>query len=78
MQISWVHWSIHWRGCTLGGNFIFVKGRTSAILGVWAAPVAPETLPNGGGRSLPAFARVSGATWAAKTPNMTDFRSVAI
>jgi hypothetical protein len=26
------------RGCTLGGNFKFAKGRKSVILGVWAAP----------------------------------------
>ena len=37
------------RGCTLGANFKFVKGRKSVILGVWAAPGAPETLPKGGG-----------------------------
>ncbi len=37
-------------GCTLGGNFEFVKGRKSVICGVWAAPGAPETpLPKGGG-----------------------------
>ncbi len=37
------------RGCTLGGNFKCFKGRKSVILGVWAAPGAPETLPKGGG-----------------------------
>ena len=44
----------------LGGNFQFVEDRKSVILGVWAAPGAPETLPKGGGRSPPPFARVFG------------------
>ncbi len=43
------------RGCTLGGYKIdqFFKDRKSVILGVWAAPGAPETLPKDAGRSPP-------------------------
>ena len=46
----------------LGGNFQCVKDRKSVILGVWATPGAPETLPKGGGLRagpLPWGARVS-------------------
>ncbi len=64
------------RGCTLGGNFKFVKGRKSAILGVWAAPRAQDTLPKAGELRPPPFGRVSGAPVAAQTPKMTDFRSL--
>jgi hypothetical protein len=35
------------RGFTLVAYFKFVKDRKSAILGVWAAPGATETLPKG-------------------------------
>ncbi len=56
----------------------FVKGRKSVILGVWAAPGAPETLPKGGGLRPPPFARVSRGPGAAQTPKMTDFRSLRI
>ena len=68
------------RGCTLDGYKILelLKGRRSIILGVWAAPGAPETLPKGGGLRPPPFARVPGAPGApraAQTPNVTDFRS---
>jgi hypothetical protein len=52
----------------------FVKGWKSAILGVWAAPGARETLAKGWGRSPPPFGRVSGAPGAAQTLKMTDFR----
>ncbi len=45
-------------------------------MGVWAAPGAPETLQNDGGRSPPPFGRVSGAPGAAQTPKMTDFLSL--
>ncbi len=31
------------RGCTLGGNFNFVKDRKSVVFGVWAAPGAAQT-----------------------------------
>ncbi len=64
------------RGCTLAGSkvFDFVKDRKSVILGVWAAPGAPETRSKGGGRSPPPFGRISGAPGAAQTPKMTDFR----
>ncbi len=43
------------RGCTLGGYKMdqFFKDRKSVILEVWAAPGAPETLPQGGGLSPP-------------------------
>jgi hypothetical protein len=57
------------------GISIFFGGRKSAILGVWAAPAAPGTLPKGGGLRPPPFGRVPGAAGAAQTPNMTDFRS---
>jgi hypothetical protein len=42
-------------GCTLGVNFMCFKGRKSVILGVGAAPGAPETLPKGGGLRPPPF-----------------------
>ncbi len=45
----------------------------SVIFGVWAAPGARKTLQKGG---LPFFWRVSRATWAAQTPQITDFRSL--
>ncbi len=64
------------RCCTLGGFFKSLKGRRSVILGVWATP--GYTLPNGGGRSPPLFARVSWAPGAAQTFNMTDFRSLNV
>ncbi len=47
------------------------------MLGVWAAPGAPETLAKGGVRGPPPFGRASGAPGAAQTPKMTDFRSLA-
>ncbi len=49
------------------------------MLGVWATPGAPETLPKeetlpkGGGLRPSPFARVPGA---AQTPKMIDFRSL--
>ncbi len=64
------------RGCTLGGHFQFFKDRKSAILGVWAAPGAPETIPLGGWLRPPPFGRVSGARGATQTPKMTEFRSL--
>jgi hypothetical protein len=66
------------RGCTVGGYEIdqLFKDRKSVILGVWAAPGAPETLPKGRGRSPPPSGMVSGAPGAAQTPKMTDFRSL--
>ena len=42
--------------------------RKSAILGVWAAPGAPGTLPEGGGLRSPPFGRVSGAPGAPGAP----------
>ncbi len=58
-------------GCTLDGckNLNFLKIRKSVMLGVWAAPGAPETPAKGGGegvRSPPPFGRVSGAPGATK------------
>ncbi len=50
-----------------GRNLKFVKGWKSVILGVWAAPGAPETLPKGGGLRPLLFARVSGAPGVAQT-----------
>ena len=43
------------RGCTLGAykDYNFHEDRKSLILGVWAAPGAPETRAKGGGRSPP-------------------------
>jgi hypothetical protein len=58
------------------GILKFVKGRKSVILGVWAAPWAPETLPKGGGLRPPPFAWVCGVPGAAQTRKMTDFRFV--
>ncbi len=51
------------------------KGQ-SAILGVWAAPGARETLQKGGGEAPHLFWRVSKALGAAQTPKMTDFQSL--
>jgi hypothetical protein len=57
-------------GFTLG-FFIhgFWAGRKSSIVGVWAAPVAPKTIPEGGERSPAHFGMVLGAAGAAQTPN---------
>ncbi len=44
------------------------SGSEIGHFGVWAAPGAPETLPEGGGRSPPPFGR------AAQAPKTTDFR----
>ncbi len=44
------------------------------MLGVLAAPGAPETLAKGGGRSPPPVGSVSGAPGATQTPKMIDFR----
>jgi hypothetical protein len=45
------------RGCTLGGNFKFVEGLKSVILGIWHTPGAPETLPRSWGASPPTFCK---------------------
>ncbi len=58
------------------GVFHLFKDRQSAILGVWPAPGAPDTLPKGGGVLSPPFGRVYRAPGAAQTPKMTDFRSL--
>ena len=47
----------------------FWAGRESWIFEVWAAPAAPQTIPEGGGRSLPPFGMVFGAAGAARTPH---------
>jgi hypothetical protein len=57
---------------------MFVKDLKCVILEVWEAPGAPETLAKGGGLRPPPFARVSGATGAAQTPKMTNFKSYEI
>ena len=44
------------------------------LLGVWAAPGAQETIPNGGGRSPQPFGMVSRAPGAAQTPKMDNLR----
>ncbi len=46
------------RGCTLGGNFEFLKGRKSVIWGIWEAPGAPETL-----QKTTHFQKKSGVCW---------------
>jgi hypothetical protein len=45
--VTWLHF---WR---VFSNFF--TDRKSVILGVWAAPVAPDTLPKGGGLRPPTF-----------------------
>ncbi len=54
------------------------KGRESVMLGVWAAPGAPETLAQGGGRSPPPFGRVSGVPGPAQTPDPHGFKKFII
>ncbi len=49
----------------------FVEDRKSVILGVWAAPGAPETLLR-----PPPFGRRSEAPGAAQAPKMIDVQSV--
>ncbi len=58
------------------GGFQFFKDRKSVILGVWAAPGAPEALPKGGGLRPPFFGMLSRASGATQTSKMTDFRSL--
>jgi len=63
------------RGCTLAGTLrICVRTRKSAILGLWAAPAARETLPKGAGRRPVPLGRVSRAPEAAQTLKMSDLR----
>jgi hypothetical protein len=45
----------------------FWAGRESSNLGVWAATVAPKTIPKGGGRSPPPSGMVFGAAGTAQT-----------
>jgi hypothetical protein len=60
----------------LGCDFFLIKDRRSVILGVWAAPGAPEPLPKGGGLRPPPLAGVSEAPKAAQSPKITDFLSL--
>jgi hypothetical protein len=62
------------RGCTLGGNFKFVEGLKSVILGIWHTPGAPETLPRSWGASPPTFCQGLRAPGAAQTPKIAKFR----
>ncbi len=55
-------------------TFYKKKDRKSVMLGVWAAPGAPETLAKGEELRPPPFGMVSGAPGAAQTHKMTDFR----
>ncbi len=50
------------------------KDWKSVILGVWAAPGAPETFAKGGGLRPPPFARASQAPGATQDPKMIDFQ----
>ncbi len=56
-------------------NFKLFKGRKSVILGVWAAPGAPETHPKGGGASPPTFCKSLRGPRHRPDPKMADFRS---
>ena len=47
-----------------------------AILGVWDAPGAPETLQKGGGKAPRPSEMATEAPGAAQTPKMTDLRSL--
>ena len=53
------------------GNFKLFKDGKSVILGVWAAPGAPETLQKGGA-SPPTFLKGSPGP---QTPKLTDLQS---
>ena len=59
------------------GFFIhgFWAGRKSPILGVWAAPAAAKTIPEGGGASPPPSGSFFWAAGAAQTPKINDFRA---
>ncbi len=70
VYFSWLHFGLVNKFWTL------IKDWKSVIVGVWVAPGALETLQEGGGRSTPPFARVSGAPGAAQTPKMADFQSL--
>ncbi len=50
---------------------IFGSGRKSAIFWVWAAPAAPNTIPEGWGLRPPPSGKVFWAAGAAKTPKST-------
>jgi hypothetical protein len=51
----------------------FSGAQASSILGVWAAPGAPNPTPRGGALRAPPFVVVSGAPGAVQTPNVDDF-----
>ncbi len=63
------------RGCTLAGDFNFLKGRKLVILGVSAAPGAWETLHKGGGLHPPTFLESFRGSRGRSDPKMTDFQS---
>ncbi len=46
---------------------VFGPAGNRRFFGVWAAPAAPKTIPEGGGRSPPPFGMVFGAAAAAQT-----------
>ncbi len=52
----------------------FWAGRRSVIFGVWAAPAAPKTIPEGGGLRPPPFGMLLGAAAVARTLKIDDFR----
>ncbi len=51
----------------------FGAGWKSSILGVWATPAAPKTIPEGGVLRPPPFGLVVGAAGAAQTQQIADF-----
>ncbi len=71
-----VHQTLDPRGCTLGENLKFVKGRKSVILRVWAAPGASETLPKGGGLRPQLLEGSPGPPGPPRPSQMNDFRSL--
>ena len=48
------------------------RDQKSSILGVWTAPGAPKTIPEGGGPSPPPVVMGSGAPGAVQTPKIDD------
>ncbi len=53
---------------------VFWPGRGSHIFGLWAAPVASTTIPEGAGLRPPPFGIVFGAAGAAQIFKIGDFR----
>ncbi len=52
----------------------FWAGRKSQIFAVWAVLAAPKTIPKGGGARPPPSGIVFGASGAAQTRKIDDFR----